>query len=132
MALSNTLETLQRTRLASAIRAGLSMFVAGAFVYDNNAFAQDADDDDNQTDDDAVLEEVVVTGFASSLRSAQAIKESSDVVVDSITAEDIGALPDNSVTEALQRVPGVSINRFAAGRDPDHFRSKAPAWSFAA
>jgi TonB-dependent receptor len=36
-------------------------------------------------------------------------------------AEDIGALPDRSVTETLQRIPGVAINRFAAGVDPDHF-----------
>lgn len=122
MALSTALETLQHTKLASAIRAGLSMVVAGAFVYDNNAYAQTADDDDSdKSEEEAILEEVIVTGFAGSLRSAQAIKESSDVVIDSITAEDIGALPDRSVTEALQRIPGVSINRFSAGRDPDHF-----------
>jgi outer membrane receptor for Fe3+-dicitrate len=48
-------------------------------------------------------------------------KQQSDTVVDSITATDIGALPDRSVTEALQRVPGVSINRFAGSNDPDHF-----------
>ncbi|MBR0552537.1 TonB-dependent receptor [Stakelama marina] len=65
--------------------------------------------------------EIVVTGFRESLRSAQAIKKNSDVIVDSVTAEDIGALPDRSVTETLQRIPGVTINRFAAGVDPDHF-----------
>ncbi|GAA4763493.1 TonB-dependent receptor [Stakelama sediminis] len=65
--------------------------------------------------------DIVVTGFLESLRSAQSIKKNSAVIVDSITAEDIGALPDRSVTEALQRIPGVSINRFAAGVDPDHF-----------
>jgi len=42
-------------------------------------------------------------------------------VVDAITAADIGALPDRSVTEALQRLPGVAINRFAGSNDPDHF-----------
>lgn len=65
--------------------------------------------------------EIVVTGIRQSLQSSQDIKRNSDVVVDSVTAEDIGALPDRSVTETLQRIPGVSINRFAAGRDPDHF-----------
>jgi TonB-dependent receptor len=72
-------------------------------------------------DDATEVEEVVVTGIRSALRSSQAIKKNAEVFVDSITAEDIGALPDRSVTEALQRVPGVSINRFAAGVDPDHF-----------
>ncbi|WP_394664001.1 TonB-dependent receptor plug domain-containing protein, partial [uncultured Sphingomonas sp.] len=65
--------------------------------------------------------EVVVTGIRQSLANAQSIKRNSDTVVDAITASDIGALPDRSVTEALQRVPGVSISRFAAANDPDHF-----------
>ncbi|MEN3745942.1 TonB-dependent receptor [Sphingomonas sp. HF-S3] len=60
-------------------------------------------------------------GIRQSLANAQNIKRNSDTVVDAITAQDIGALPDRSVTEALQRVPGVSINRFAGNNDPDHF-----------
>ena len=65
--------------------------------------------------------DIVVTGIRQSLQNAQSIKKNSEVVVDSISAEDIGSLPDRSITEALQRVPGVSINRFSAGNDPDHF-----------
>ncbi len=68
--------------------------------------------------------EIVVTGIRQSLQSSQDIKRNSEVVVDSVTAEDIGALPDRSVTETLQRIPGVSINRFEAGRDPDHFSAE--------
>jgi TonB-dependent receptor len=71
--------------------------------------------------DDAGSDEVVVTGIRQSLANAQNIKRNADTVVDAITAQDIGALPDRSVTEALQRVPGVSINRFAGSNDPDHF-----------
>ncbi|HEY0026759.1 MAG TPA: TonB-dependent receptor [Allosphingosinicella sp.] len=72
---------------------------------------------------DAVGEDeaIVVTGIRQSLANAQTIKRESDTVVDAISAQDIGALPDRSVTEALQRVPGVSINRFAGSNDPDHF-----------
>ncbi|KAK0350198.1 hypothetical protein LTR94_029994, partial [Friedmanniomyces endolithicus] len=65
--------------------------------------------------------EIVITGIRASLANAQDLKRNADTVVDAITAQDIGALPDRSVTEALQRVPGVSITRFAAGSDPDHF-----------
>jgi TonB-dependent receptor len=65
--------------------------------------------------------DIVVTGIRQSLKTAQALKKNSEIVSDSISAEDIGALPDRSVTEALQRVPGVAISRFAAGVDPDHF-----------
>lgn len=67
---------------------------------------------------------IVVTGIRQSLRRSRDIKRDADVVVDSITAEDISALPDRSVTEAIQRIPGVAIDRFAAGRDPDHFSTE--------
>jgi TonB-dependent receptor len=66
-------------------------------------------------------DEIVITGIRQSLANSQNIKRNADTVVDAITAQDIGALPDRSVTEALQRVPGVSINRFAGSNDPDHF-----------
>jgi hypothetical protein len=72
----------------------------------------------DQTPDE---KDIVVTGIRASLANAQTIKRNSDTVVDAITAQDIGALPDRSVTEALQRVPGVAMNRFAGSNDPDHF-----------
>ncbi|RYY04397.1 MAG: TonB-dependent receptor [Gammaproteobacteria bacterium] len=66
-------------------------------------------------------EEIVITGQRASIQSAQEIKKNSSVIVDSIVAEDIGKLPDRSVTEALQRVPGVTINRYDNMGDPEHF-----------
>ncbi|WP_294319996.1 TonB-dependent receptor [uncultured Sphingomonas sp.] len=71
----------------------------------------------NTTDGD----DIVVTGLRQSLANAQSIKRNADTVVDAITAEDIGALPDRSVNEALQRVAGVAITRFAAATDTAHF-----------
>ena len=73
---------------------------------------------------DPEREEIVVTGIRQSLANAQNIKRNSDTVVDAITAEDIGALPDRSVNEALQRVPGVSISRFAAPNDSQHYSAQ--------
>jgi TonB-dependent receptor len=55
--------------------------------------------------------EIVVTGVRESIRSAQAIKRDADQVVDSVQAQDIGKLPDANTTEALQRIPGVQIQR---------------------
>ena len=68
---------------------------------------------------DSTVEEVVVTGQRASIQSAQALKKNAEQLVDSITATDIGALPDRSVTEALQRVAGVTIGRTSDGRDAD-------------
>ncbi|MFN3312957.1 MAG: TonB-dependent receptor [Hyphomonas sp.] len=88
------------------------------------AIAQGADDPAETTatgEDEARQDTVVVLGIRSSIQSAQNIKRSAETFVDAVTSEDIGALPDRSVTEALQRVPGVTISRFAAADDPDHF-----------
>lgn len=77
-----------------------------------------ADTPESEEEDEDVI---IVTGFRSSLQSAQQIKRRADTVVDVISAEDIGALPDRSVAEALQRVPGVNISRFEQRDDPDRF-----------
>lgn len=58
-----------------------------------------------------VLDTFVVTGVRASLISAQEIKQNSVQLVDSIVAEDIGKLPDNTVADALQRVPGIQVGR---------------------
>lgn len=105
--------------LRAALRASASGLALFATLASMPAFAQDATDTAPQ--DEAAEDAIVVTGFRESLQSAQSRKKNADTIVDSITAEDIGALPDRSVTETLQRIPGISINRFAAGVDPDHF-----------
>src|SRR5690606_34988374 len=71
--------------------------------------------------DEGSIEEIVVSGVRSSLQNAQDIKRNADTFVDSISSADIGSLPDRSVLEAMQRLPGVSIERFQAPEDPDHF-----------
>ncbi len=70
------------------------------------------------------LQEVVITGIRKSLETAQTIKRNSEQIVDSVTAQDIGALPDRSVSEALQRIPGVTLQRADANRDPQRLSSE--------
>ncbi|HTF98404.1 MAG TPA: TonB-dependent receptor [Cellvibrio sp.] len=63
------------------------------------------------TNDDLV-EEVVVTGkFAQSLQNAMDIKRNSATVVEAISAEDIGQLPDVSISDSLKRLPGLAQDR---------------------
>ena len=74
---------------------------------------------------DAVeLETVEVKGLRGSLMRAQDIKQDAEQIIDSVTAEDIGALPDRSVTETLKRVSGVTVTGFAARDDTDHFSAE--------
>ncbi|WP_159982541.1 MULTISPECIES: TonB-dependent receptor [unclassified Novosphingobium] len=72
------------------------------------AFAQDVAED-AAAPSVAEGNEIVVTGQRASLEAARNVKKNSDLVVDSIVAEDIGKLPDTSVASALQRVAGVQV-----------------------
>ena len=55
--------------------------------------------------------EVVVTGTRQSLINAMTIKRDSLGIVDAISPQDIGKLPDTNLAESLQRITGVSIDR---------------------
>lgn len=61
---------------------------------------------------------IVVTGIRASLTTARNTKRNADQIVDSVSAQDIGALPDRSVSEALQRIPGITLQRTNENRDP--------------
>lgn len=103
----------QKKRLAIAISTALSC------VLSTSVFAQETASQDSNVDDPTEI--IEVRGFRKSIQTAQDLKQLADTVKDIITASDIGALPDRSVTEALQRVPGVTIERFAASDDPKHY-----------
>jgi len=57
------------------------------------------------------VEVIEVTGIRTSIIKAMDIKRSSSGVVDVISAEDIGKMPDTNLAESLQRITGVSIDR---------------------
>jgi iron complex outermembrane recepter protein len=80
----------------------------------NTTVAQDAGD------------EIVVTGIRQSLRKSISAKRNADVLQEVITAEDIGKFPDKNVAEALQRVPGVVINREFGEGERVSLRATAP------
>ena len=116
--MSNRRGKPQSARFVRSFLAGASA-VALCSAMALSAHAQDGEADDGE--EEVVLDSVVVTGIRASLQDAQDLKRNADTFVDAITASDIGALPDRSVSEALQRVPGVNVLRFAGPEDPDHF-----------
>jgi len=85
----------------------LAAFIA---MYCSGAMAADAPDAPAADSGDQ-LQEVVVTGLRQSLVTSETIKRDASGVVDAITAEDIGKFPDTNLAEAVQRVPGVTIDR---------------------
>jgi iron complex outermembrane receptor protein len=64
-------------------------------------------------EEDYMVEEVVVTGIRASLANSVNVKRDAASVVDAISAEDIGKLPDTTIADSLQRVPGIQIRRNA-------------------
>ena len=73
-------------------------------------YAQDAAPADEETD------VITVTGIRASLDSSAKLKRNSASIVESVTAEDIGKLPDVSIADSLARLPGVTAQRLE-GRD---------------
>ncbi len=59
-------------------------------------------------DDASTVETVVVTGVRESLRDSLDMKRKSDLVTDNISTKDIGQLPDVTIAEELDRLPGVN------------------------
>ena len=85
---------------ASALAVALSVGVGAAA-------AQEPQEDESRVD------EIVVTGFRASLDAALNIKRREAGIVDVIVAEDIADFPDLNLAEAIQRIPGVAIDRDA-------------------
>src|SRR5205085_4516521 len=54
---------------------------------------------------------IVVTGFRRSLQDSIAIKRRERSVVEAVSAEEIGKLPDNSIAESIARLPGITAQR---------------------
>lgn len=55
------------------------------------------------------VEEITVTGYRLAQATALQDKKSSNIIKDSVTADDAGKLPDQNAAEALRRVTGVSV-----------------------
>lgn len=85
-----------------AIISGLAMAAAS-----QSMMAQTS----GSTETDPEVEEIVVTGFARSIQNAIDVKRNADTVVQAISADDIGGLPDISIADALGRVPGITVTR---------------------
>ena len=90
-------------------RTALSLAVAVALGMPGMVLAQEAPAAEGD------LEEIVVTGIRAGIESAIAVKQESMSIVEAISAEDIGKLPDTSIAESISRLPGLTSQR-AEGR----------------
>ena len=69
---------------------------------------------------------ITVTGIRRGIESAINVKKNADGVVEAISAEDIGKLPDNSIAESIARLPGLSAQRVAGRAQVISVRGLSP------
>ncbi|APE26862.1 TonB-dependent receptor [Aurantiacibacter gangjinensis] len=121
--------------IRNSLRAGASTtaFAIAALTLPSVAFAQDADEPDaQQAETDADDEDdnvIIVSGFRASLESAVSEKRDNDVILESVTAEDIGRLPDASIGESIARLPGVTSQRLNGRANVISIRGLGPDFS---
>ena len=73
-----------------------------------------------------VLDTVSVSGIARGIETSIATKRNSDSIVEAISAEDIGKLPDVSIAESLARLPGLAGQRVAGRAQVIQIRGLSP------
>jgi iron complex outermembrane recepter protein len=74
---------------------------------------------------------VTVTGIRGAIESAISVKKNSDNIVEAVSAEDIGKLPDTSIAESIARLPGVAAQRTAGRASAISIRGTSPDFSTA-
>ena len=66
------------------------------------------------------LAEVIVVGQREAISNALRLKKQANTIVDSVTATDIGAFPDQSAAASLQRLPGITVSTLQSDDDSTH------------
>jgi len=74
------------------------------------------------------LETVVVTGIRSAIESSISVKRNADSIVEAVTAEDLGKLPDLSIAESLARLPGLAAQRVNGNAQVLSIRGMSPKY----
>lgn len=90
-------------RLMSSV-ATTAVVAFATIPLSNAAWAQDT-----SVESEVETEEIVVSGQRQSLENAVNRQRSSDFIVSALSADDVGALPDQNVAEAARRLPGISV-----------------------
>jgi iron complex outermembrane recepter protein len=100
------MQPLKRNLLSTALASATLMMVSAAY-------AQTADQNQAQTEAEAEdLDTLEVVGIRRSIQASIDAKQASTSIVEAISPEDIGKLPDTSIADSLARLPGLTAQRF--------------------
>ena len=117
---------LKRNVLSVALASAAMMLVAPALAQDAQTDDQDASATTKKKEDAKNLDTVVVTGIRGGIERAIDIKKEATSIVEAISAEDIGKLPDVSIAESIARLPGLAAQRVAGRAQVISVRGLSP------
>ncbi len=112
---------LDRNLLSAALSSALLMLAAGAHAQTTTNSSNTA-----AADEATELDAVKVTGIRRGIESAISIKRDATSIVEAVSAEDIGKLPDVSIAESIARLPGLSAQRVAGRAQVISVRGLSP------
>lgn len=113
-----SMKFMKRAYLASAAATALTLAMSAT------AIAQDAD-----TEVEVIEDEIVATGIRQSIANSLKLKRESSSIVEAISSEDIGKLPDVSIADSLARLPGVTAQRVRGRAQSISIRGLGPDFS---
>jgi iron complex outermembrane receptor protein len=105
-------ERLQHVRCVSIGLVLLLLAVAASPAYSQEQAATGSESTEQS------LQTITVTGVRAAIETAIAAKQNSDLIIEAVSAEDIGKLPDTSIAESISRLPGLTSQR-SDGRASD-------------
>ncbi len=103
------LSTLSRACIVALGLCSVNVFAEESEIEVKNTKTEIKDKIKQEKTDE--VERIEVTGIRGSLRESLNNKRFASEIMDSISAEDIGQLPDENIAEAIQRITGVSMTR---------------------
>lgn len=101
---------LKRNMLSMALASAVLLWAQGAQA-EAGMLAQQNDEEKREEEEVKRLESIEVTGIRAGIENAIETKQIATSIVEAISAEDIGKLPDVSIADALARLPGVTSQR---------------------
>ena len=120
---------LKRNLLSVALASATMLLAAQAHAQSTASSDQNAQEttaEKKKADDAKNLDTIVVTGIRGGIERAIDIKKESTSIVEAISAEDIGKLPDSSIAESISRLPGIAAQRVAGRAQVISVRGLSP------
>jgi iron complex outermembrane receptor protein len=121
---------LKRNLLSVALASATWMMAAGAHAQTAAPVQESAssEEDEKTEAETKTLDRVTVTGIRAGIEDAIETKQTSTSIVEAISAEDIGKLPDTSIADSIARLPGLTAQRF--GNRPQEINIRGFAGDF--